>query len=97
MFLHCIFYYTYYCIFHYTCQGYFLNRQALPHAQCPIPYPGIGIALLPRQFFRPFRRYAFTLSPYRYGSFPRTIPHSIKSAAAPVTKGAAKEVPVTGA
>lgn len=50
-----------------------------------------------RYFFAPRLRYAFTFSPYRYGSFPLTIPHSIKSAALPVTNGVAKDVPVNAA
>jgi len=37
----------------------------------------------------------FSFSPYRYRSFSRMIPHSIKSAALPVTKGTANEVPLT--
>ena len=60
------------------------------------PYPswGFGHSAYPGSCLAPLRRYAFTFSPYRYGSFPSTIPHSIRSAAAPVTKGAAKDVPV---
>lgn len=41
-----------------------------------------------------FQRYAFIFCPYRKGSLPATIPYCIKRAAAPVTKGAAMEVPV---
>ena len=44
--------------------------------------------------FAPFFRYALILSPYKNKSFPSTIPHCIKSDAEPVTKGAAKLVPV---
>ena len=43
----------------------------------------------------PFIRYALSFSPYIYWSLPFTIPHSISIAAAPVTIGVAKDVPVT--
>ena len=43
----------------------------------------------------PFIRYALSFSPYIYWSLPFTIPHSISIAAAPVTMGVAKDVPVT--
>lgn len=37
---------------------------------------------------------AFILAPYIYGSLPFTIPHCIRSAAVPVTNGAAMDVPL---
>lgn len=60
------------------------------------PYPtcGFGYSVNPGNGLAPLLRYAFTFSPYRYRSFPRTIPHSIISAAAPDTNGVAKDVPV---
>ena len=50
------------------------------------PLPHSDTRQIPGTFFAPRLRYAFTFSPYRYGSFPLTIPHSIKSAALPVSK-----------
>ncbi len=61
------------------------------------PLPHSDTRQIPVLFFAPRLRYAFTFSPYRYGSFPLTIPHSIKSAALPVTNGVAKDVPVNAA
>ena len=48
--------------------------------------PGSGLA--------PLCIYAFTFSPYKYGSFSLMIPHSIISAAPPVTNGVANDVPL---
>ena len=42
----------------------------------------------------PLIKYAFTFSPYKKISFPYRIPHCIKSAALPVTKGVAIDVPL---
>ena len=39
-------------------------------------------------------RYAFNFSPYKNRSLPSKMPHCINSAALPVTKGVAIEVPV---
>ena len=50
---------------------------------------------IPSVFFRGMAhglQEAFTFSPYKNPSFPRTIPHSIKSAALPVTNGVAKGI-----
>ena len=44
--------------------------------------------------FALFCKYAFSFSPYKYGSLPFLIPHSIRSAAVPVTNGTAMEVPL---
>ena len=60
----------------------------------PKPTLSLGRSLSPLKGLAPLRKYAFTFSPYRKASLPRTIPHCIRSAAAPVTKGVAKEVPV---
>ncbi len=62
----------------------------------PQPTLEFGYSFSPRRAFAPARRYAFTFSPYKKGSLPLTIPHSISSAALPATMGVAKEVPVIG-
>ena len=61
----------------------------------PHPTLSFGYRSNPGRGWAPRRRYAFTFSPQRKGSFPLTIPHSIINAAAPVTNGVAKDVPVT--
>ena len=75
-----------------------LPQDVRLEAKHSAPYPTLesGYSATPRIGFAPFLRYAFTFSPYKYGSFFITIPHCISNAAAPVAKGAANEVPVTG-
>ena len=61
----------------------------------PYPVSGLGYSANPGNVCAPLLKYAFTFSPYRNGSLPFTIPHSIRSATLPVTKGVAKDVPLT--
>ena len=72
---------------------FYTGRLLCTHS-APHPVRALGVSVVPGNFFAPLIRYAFSFSPYRNGSFPRTIPHSINKAALPVTKGVAKEVPV---
>ena len=70
------------------------GRLSRTHS-APYPTSRFGYFSNPGSSLAPRRRYAFTFSPYKNRSFPLTIPHYIKSADAPVTKGVAKEVPLT--
>ncbi len=63
--------------------------QSAPYPICGFGHSfSAGICLAPRI------RYAFIFSPYRYRSFPFTIPHCIRSAAPPLTNGVAIDVPL---
>ncbi len=64
------------------------GRLELTHSP-PHPTLLLGYAVSPRSALAPARRYAFTFSPYRNTSFPRTIPHSMSSAQLPATMGVA--------
>lgn len=55
------------------------GRLSLTHS-APYPTAGSGYFTIPGNGCAPLLRYAFTFSPHKKGSFPRTIPHSIKSA-----------------
>ena len=69
------------------------NEKVLLRQSVPYPHELFGYEIS-GSLFAPFFRYALILSPYKNKSFPSTIPHCIKSAAEPATKGAAKLVPV---
>ena len=63
--------------------------------KAPHPTLSFGYFSKPGSGWAPRLRYAFTFSPHRNGSFLLTIPHSIISAADPVTNAVANDVPVT--
>ena len=75
---------------------YFQRGRLSDKHNAPQPAFLSGTSSCPGSLLAPLIKYAFTFSQYRYGSLPRTIPHSIISAADPVTNGTAIEVPVRG-
>ena len=68
------------------------GRLSLTHST-PYPSCAFGHRSYPGTSRAPRLRYAFTFSPYRYGSLPLTIPHSMRRAALPVTKAPQRMYP----
>ena len=83
-----ILHFNYFILHSHLHFGMLSERHNLPH-----PTLSFGYRSNPGRGWAPRRRYAFTFSPQRKGSFPLTIPHSIKRAADPVTNGVAIDVP----